>query len=412
MAVEIKIPSAGESVNEVIVSDWLKNEGDFVEEDEFICELESDKASMELPAPVSGIITKILKPAGEPCEIGEVIALMEEQAAPAAKPAAKSEPQAQATAAPVEQKTAAPVEQKTAAAATDNGNAVLAMPSAQRILAQKGIPAAEVTGSGKAGRILKQDAQQASSSRPQLSPASSQPAAGPRDTEEVRMSPMRKTIARRLVESKQNSAQLTTFNEIDMSNVMALRSQYKDRFVEKYGVKLGFMSFFAKATIEALKAFPQVNAQIRDDGYLIYHNYFDIGVAIGGGKGLVVPVIRNAELLSFAETELAIANFAKRAAANDIELSELEGGTFTISNGGVYGSMLSTPILNPPQSGILGLHNIVERPVAINGKVEIRPIMYVALTYDHRVIDGRESVTFLKTIKDCMEDPARMLLEV
>lgn len=406
MAVEIRIPSAGESVSEVIVSEWLKQVGDFVEEDEYICELESDKASMELPAPVSGVITKILKPAGEPCTIGELIAVMEEQEAPAesAKPAASAPAAATPAATPAAKAAAAP--------AADNGAAGIAMPSAQRVLAQKGIDASAVSGSGKAGRVLKADAEQAASTRPQLSPASSQAVAGPRGTEAVRMSPMRKTIARRLVESKQGTAQLTTFNEVDMSAVMALRNQYKDSFLEKYGIKLGFMSFFAKATIEALKAFPQVNAQIRDDGYLVYHNYYDIGVAIGGGKGLVVPVIRNAELLSFAETEQAIGNFAKRAQANDIELSELEGGTFTISNGGVYGSMLSTPILNPPQSGILGLHNIVERPVAINGKVEVRPIMYLALTYDHRVIDGRESVTFLRRIKDCMEDPARMLLEI
>jgi 2-oxoglutarate dehydrogenase E2 component (dihydrolipoamide succinyltransferase) len=405
MAVEIRIPSAGESVSEVIVSEWLKQVGEYVEEDDYICELESDKASMELPAPVSGVITKILKPAGEPCTIGELIAVMEEQEAPASakKPAVAAPAVSPAPAAP------AVAAQTMTDAAAANGSSGVAMPSAQRVLAQKGIDASAVTGTGKDGRVLKADAERAAVAAPAAAAAAP---LGPRGTEAVRMSPMRKTIARRLVESKQGTAQLTTFNEVDMSAVMALRSQYKDSFQEKYGIKLGFMSFFAKAAIEALKAFPQVNAQIRDDGYLLYHNYYDIGVAIGGGKGLVVPVIRNAELLSFAETEQAIGNFARRAQANDIELSELEGGTFTISNGGVYGSMLSTPILNPPQSAILGLHNIVERPVAINGKVEIRPIMYLAMTYDHRVIDGRESVTFLRRIKDCMEDPARMLLEI
>ncbi|MCB1216815.1 2-oxoglutarate dehydrogenase complex dihydrolipoyllysine-residue succinyltransferase [bacterium] len=403
MAVEIRIPSAGESVTEVIVSEWMKKEGDYVEEDDFICELESDKASMELPAPVSGIITKILKPAGEPCEIGEVIATMEEAEAPATEEPAE-QPQQSAPAAEAPRQEAAP------ATKSDNGSAGVAMPSAQRILAQKGMDAADVKGSGKDGRILKEDAEAA---RPAAASAGADPVVqGPRSTERVRMSPMRKTIARRLVESKQSTAQLTTFNEIDMSGVMELRNRYKDGFEKKYGIKLGFMSFFTKATIEALKEFPQVNAEITDDGHLVYHNYYDIGIAIGGGKGLVVPVIRNAELLSFAQTEQAIANYAKRAQANDIELEELEGGTFTISNGGVYGSMMSTPILNPPQSGILGLHNIVERPVAINGEVKIRPIMYVALTYDHRVIDGRESVTFLRRIKDCIEDPSRMLLEI
>ncbi|MCB1222128.1 2-oxoglutarate dehydrogenase complex dihydrolipoyllysine-residue succinyltransferase [bacterium] len=405
MAVEIRIPSAGESVTEVIVSEWMKKEGDYVEEDDFICELESDKASMELPAPISGIITKILKPAGEPCEIGEVIATMEEAEAPA-----NEQPQEQ----PKQEapRVEAPKQEAPTASRSDNGAAGVAMPSAQRILAQKGIDAADVKGSGKDGRILKEDAVAATPAKYAEAAHGSSAPQGPRSTERVRMSPMRKTIARRLVESKQGTAQLTTFNEIDMSGVMELRNRYKDSFEKKYGIKLGFMSFFAKAAIDALKEFPQVNAEITDDGYLVYHNYYDIGVAIGGGKGLVVPVIRNAELLSFAQTELAIADFAKRAQANDIELEELEGGTFTISNGGVYGSMMSTPILNPPQSGILGLHNIVERPVAINGEVKIRPIMYVALTYDHRVIDGRESVTFLRRIKDCIEDPSRMLLEI
>ncbi|MCB1187390.1 2-oxoglutarate dehydrogenase complex dihydrolipoyllysine-residue succinyltransferase [bacterium] len=405
MAVEIRIPSAGESVTEVIVSEWMKKEGDYVEEDDFICELESDKASMELPAPISGIITKILKPAGEPCEIGEVIATMEEAEAPAdEKP--QEQPKQEAP------RAEAPKQEAPAASKSDNGSAGVAMPSAQRILAQKGIDAADVKGNGKDGRILKEDAEAATPAKYTEAARDSSAPQGPRSVEKVRMSPMRKTIARRLVESKQGTAQLTTFNEIDMSAVMELRNRYKDSFEKKYGIKLGFMSFFAKAAIDALKEFPQVNAEITDDGHLVYHNYYDIGVAIGGGKGLVVPVIRNAELLSFAQTELAIADFAKRAQANDIELEELEGGTFTISNGGVYGSMMSTPILNPPQSGILGLHNIVERPVAINGEVKIRPIMYVALTYDHRVIDGRESVTFLRRIKDCIEDPSRMLLEI
>ncbi|MCA8911053.1 MAG: 2-oxoglutarate dehydrogenase complex dihydrolipoyllysine-residue succinyltransferase, partial [Planctomycetes bacterium] len=293
------------------------------------------------------------------------------------------------------------------------------MPAALRLMEEHGLKSGDVKGSGPGGRILKEDVQRAlevSSRKPAVSDADlsglEQPTAGgPRETETVRMSNLRKRLAERLVGVQQTAAILTTFNEIDMSGVMELRRQYKESFLKKYDIKLGFMSFFVKAVVDALKLIPQVNAKIEGDN-LVYHNYQDIGVAVGGGKGLVVPVIRNAERLSFAEIEQAIADFGRRAQKNEITPDEMQGGTFTISNGGVYGSLLSTPILNPPQSGILGMHNIEDRVVARNGEIVIRPMMYVALSYDHRVIDGREAVTFLKRIKECVENPTRMLMEV
>lgn len=291
------------------------------------------------------------------------------------------------------------------------------MPAARRAAADAGIDPAAVTPSGPGGRVLKEDVQREISAKAaKAAPASTLGAPASRTPDErgeevVNMTPMRRRIAERLVEAQQTAALLTTFNEVDMSAVMALRKQYQDHFVKKYGVKLGFMSFFVKAAIEALKEFPAVNAEV-NGRQIIYKNYYDIGVAVGGGKGLVVPIIRNADRLSFSEVERTIGDFGQRAQKNEIKLEELAGGTFTISNGGIYGSMLSTPIINPPQSGILGLHNIVERPVAIAGKVEIRPIMYLALTYDHRLVDGREAVTFLRRVKECIEDPARVLIEV
>jgi len=278
------------------------------------------------------------------------------------------------------------------------------MPSAKRILAEKGLQPEQVEGSGPGGRILKEDALRAQ-------PLAAAVEGGWREEKRVPMTPMRQRIAQRLIESQQNTVSLTTFNEIDMSSVIALRKEYQEAFQKKYDIKLGFMSFFVKAAIDALKQFPQLNAHV-EGREIVYHNYYDIAVAVSGGKGLVTPVLRNAERMSFAEVELAIHDFATRAGANKIGLDELQGGTFTISNGGVFGSMLSTPVLNPPQSGILGMHRIVERPVAVQGRVEIRPVMYVALTYDHRIVDGRESVTFLVRIKEAVENPVRMLIEV
>jgi 2-oxoglutarate dehydrogenase E2 component (dihydrolipoamide succinyltransferase) len=290
------------------------------------------------------------------------------------------------------------------------------MPAAQRAMHDAGLTAAQVSPSGPGGRILKEDVLKAAEAKPAAAPAAAAPKAnggqgGPRQIEVVAMTPLRKKIAERLVQAQSEAALLTTFNEVDMSATMALRKQFQDEFVKKYGTKLGFMSFFVRASVEALKLFPAVNAQIKGTD-IVYHNYYDIGVAVGGGKGLVVPIIRNAERLGFAEIEQTIGDFGKRAKENKIGLDELQGGTFTISNGGVYGSMLSTPIVNPPQSGILGMHNIEERAVVRNGEIVVRPMMYIALTYDHRIIDGREAVGFLKHVKHCIENPARILLEI
>ncbi|MFN7140945.1 MAG: 2-oxoglutarate dehydrogenase complex dihydrolipoyllysine-residue succinyltransferase, partial [Limisphaerales bacterium] len=292
------------------------------------------------------------------------------------------------------------------------------MPAAQRVMAEQGLKADQVTATGPGGRILKEDAQRAAEG---AAPAPAAPAAAPgaqaaaapafRQEQAVRMTKLRRTVAERLVQAQHTAALLTTFNEIDMTNLMSLRKEYGEAFLKRYGVKLGFMSFFVKAAVDALKQIPEINAEIRGED-IIYKNYYDIGVAIGGGKGLVVPVLRNAERMSFADVEKTIAEFAVRAKDNKLKIEELQGGTFTISNGGVYGSLLSTPIINPPQSGVLGMHSIQERPVAINGQVVIRPMMYVALSYDHRIVDGKEAVTFLKRIKEAVEAPARMLLEV
>lgn len=410
MAVELKVPVVGESITEVVVAVWHKHEGERVEIDETVAELESDKATLELPAPVAGTVGKLLKAEGETAQIGEAIGYILEAGESAQPPAQSS---AAAAKAPV------------AAAAPPLPRATpKVMPAAARIMAERGLKAEDIAGSGPEGRILKEDALKyepkpaaAEPSPPAAAVAAPPPSAvqahgqGESAEDTVPMSPIRKRIAQRLLEAQQGMALLTTFNEIDMSAVIALRKSYQPQFQERYGIKLGFMSFFVKAAIEALKLVPQVNAEIRGTD-IVYKNHYDIGIAVGGGKGLVVPVIRNAGQLSFAEVERVIADFGMRAQANKIDLEELKGGTFTISNGGVYGSLLSTPIVNPPQSGVLGLHAIQERPVAREGQVVIRPMMYVALTYDHRLIDGRESVLFLKRIKDLIEDPTRLLLEI
>jgi 2-oxoglutarate dehydrogenase E2 component (dihydrolipoamide succinyltransferase) len=415
MALELKVPEVGESITEVMIGIWKKQEGDTVTTDESVVEIESDKATVELPAPGNGTITKILKGSGERATVGEVIGYMELVGA-AAAPAPASPPSA-AFAPPPTSSHASP--------------AARVMPAAARVLGEAGVASAAAVPSGPGGRITKADAQQAvaatataaaprapapapvaAPAKPTVAP--SLPAvsgAGSREERYQLISPIRQRIAERLVAAQHEAALLTTFNEVDMSAVMALRNKFKDLFQERYGVKLGFMSFFVRAAVEALRAVPQVNAEFREP-HIVYRDYYDIGIAVGGGKGLVVPVIRNAEALSFAQIEMTIGDFAKRAGANKLKLDELQGGTFTISNGGVYGSMLSTPIINPPQSGILGLHAIQDRPMAVNGQVVIRPMMYLALTYDHRLVDGREAVTFLKRIKDTIEDPSRLMLEV
>jgi 2-oxoglutarate dehydrogenase E2 component (dihydrolipoamide succinyltransferase) len=441
MALELKVPAVGESITEVEIGDWLVEVGAWVAEDEPVVVIESDKASMELPAPAGAVLTEILKKTGETAAVGEVIGRMEKAVKPPAEGEKKgtaedaTEGTAKAPEAPAAtvDKKADPAKKpeaaKKAEAAPAEQPEPRVMPAARRALADAGLEASQVPASGPGGRLLKEDVEKARSeaskaegkeapaaaSAPAASPKAEAPApprpAGAREEEVVRMTSLRRRIAERLVSAQQTAALLTTFNEADMSAIMALRSQYKDTFQQRYGIKLGFMSFFVKAVIEALKQVPALNAEIRETN-VVYRNYYDIGVAVGGGKGLVVPVIRNAERLSFAEVELTIADLAKRARDNALSLEELQGGTFTISNGGIYGSMLSTPIINPPQSGILGMHNILERPVAENGQVVIRPMMYLALTYDHRIVDGREAVTFLVRVKDCIEQPARMLLEI
>jgi 2-oxoglutarate dehydrogenase E2 component (dihydrolipoamide succinyltransferase) len=404
MPTAIKVPSVGESISEVFIGEWYVPEGGWVDVDQNIVGLETDKATFDVPAPMSGTIKRILKKAGETAAVGELIAELDESAKPVSGGSAK--PAAPAGGA----KTAEPA--KSSAEPT-------VMPAAARILEGKGVPAGQIQGTGPGGRILKEDAQRhvdgkgaaASSGSTSLARPAAGSGSGFREEKRVPMSPMRQTIARRLVEAQHNAALLTTFNECDMSAIKSLRETYQDDFTKRYGIKLGFMSFFVKAVVDALGQFPALGAEV-DGNHLIYRNYCDIGVAIGGGKGLVVPVLRNAERMGFAEVELAIADFAKRAKDNKLGLEELEGGTFTITNGGVYGSLLSTPIVNPPQSGVLGMHGIVDRPIALNGQVVVRPMMYIALTYDHRVVDGREAVSFLKRIKDTIEDPTRIILEV
>ena len=419
---DIVVPSGGESVTEVFIGEWYVGEGDYIDKDGDVVNIESDKASMDVPAPEGGRITKILVEAGDVAEPGQVIAHLEPGGAPA-EGKSHSGPEEATDAAPQAADSPAP-------GGSGDGNGHV-MPAAARVMAEKGLKPGDVAGSGPGGRVLKEDAQAASAasgaaksdggsggakSGGQLTttpPSTGGPIAeaGPREEKRVRMSPVRQTIARRLVSAQQNAALLTTFNEVDMTAVKALRAEHQDAFVKRYGIKLGFMSFFVKAACEALAEFPAVGA-IVDGNELIHKNYCDIGVAIGGGKALVVPVLRNAERMGFAEVETTIAQLAGRAKNNDITLEEMEGGNFTITNGGVYGSLLSTPIVNPPQSGVLGMHGIVDRPVAIDGEVVIRPMMYLALTYDHRVVDGREAVTFLKRIKDVIENPVRLILEV
>ncbi len=419
MPVELKVPPVGESITEVQIGEWLKSEGDSAERDEVIVKIETDKVTVDLPAPVKGVITQILVKAGQPATVGQVIGVMEEGEARAAAPAPatatpKSAPPAPpAPAREVEEEGPRSVSPRDSIPAQGFARV---MPSARRAMLEKGIAPEDVKPTGPGGRVLKEDVMRAQAPAPAAAAPARRveapaPASAAGREEVVPMTPFRRRIAERLVQSQQTAALLTTFNEVDMSGVMALRKEHQDVFSEKYGIKLGFMSFFVKAAVDALKLVPQVNAEIRGTD-LVYKNYYDIGIAVGGGKGLAVPVVRDADRLSFAEVELKIADFGKRAKDNKLELAELQGGTFTISNGGVYGSLLSTPIINPPQSGILGLHAIQERPVALNGQVVIRPMMYIALTYDHRLVDGREAVTFLKRIKQCVEAPTRMLLEV
>jgi 2-oxoglutarate dehydrogenase E2 component (dihydrolipoamide succinyltransferase) len=406
MAVDIKVPPGGESVTEALVSKWFKQDGDYVQANEPVAELETDKAIVEVPSVVAGKL-KIVTQSGNKVPIGTLLATVDEKAPAPAKTAAPA-------AAPAATPAAAPVAKPAPVAATagkSGGREPILSPAARVNAEERGVDPSTLSGTGRGGRIIKEDVL-AATARPagQVMVPSANGAAGVRETRQ-KMSMIRARIAQRLVESKQTTAQLTTFNEVDMSAVMALRNKFKDKFKEKYGVGLGFMSFFLKAVIEGLKAFPLVNARIEGEEVVVNH-YYDIGIAVSTDRGLMVPVIRNADQLSFAQIEKQIGDLAGKARDGKIAVSDLQGGTFTITNGGVFGSLMATPILNPPQSGILGMHAIKERPVAVDGQVVVRPMMYLAFTYDHRIVDGRESVQFLVRVKDCIEDPQRLMLEV
>jgi 2-oxoglutarate dehydrogenase E2 component (dihydrolipoamide succinyltransferase) len=410
---EIRVPTLGESVTEATIGRWFKKAGDAVAVDEPLVELETDKVTIEVPAPSAGTLGDIIAKDGETVAVGALLGQINESAAgAAAKPAA-----APAKAAPPPPPAAAPAP----AAKAPPSDAPLA-PSVRKISAETGIDAATVPGSGKDGRVTKGDMlaaieKAASAPTPINQPAAAvqvrapSPADDAAREERIKMTRLRQTIARRLKDVQNTAAMLTTFNEVDMSHIMAMRSQYKDVFEKKHGSKLGFMGFFTKACVQALKDIPAANAEI-DGTDLIYKNYYHIGVAVGTDKGLVVPVVRDCDHKSIAEIEKSIADFGRRARDGQLKIDEMQGGTFTITNGGIYGSLMSTPILNAPQSGILGMHKIQDRPVAIGGKVEIRPMMYLALSYDHRVIDGKEAVTFLVRVKESLEDPARLVLDL
>lgn len=435
MTIEIKVPVLGESITEATVGRWFKKPGEVVKADEPLVELETDKVTVEVPAPAAGVLGDILATQGATVAIGSLLAALNEgggvSVAPPA-PAAAPPPKSEASVKPAAAAKQAPAQSSTASAPPP-------APAARKVLAEAQIDPGAVVGSGRRGQVLKEDAlaavvakrpaaaqSQAQSPAPQAerreSPSTPVPVpihelrvpttvGEPGREERVKMSRLRQTIARRLKDAQNTAAMLTTFNDVDMSAVMALRSQYKDLFEKRHGVKLGFMGFFVKACVQALREIPAVNAEI-DGEDIIYKNYYHIGVAVGTDRGLVVPVVREADRLSLAETEITIAEYGRRARDGKLSIEDMQGGTFTISNGGVYGSMMSTPILNAPQSGILGMHRIEDRPVVRNGQIVARPMMYLALSYDHRVVDGKEAVTFLVRVKECLEDPQRFMLEL
>ena len=418
MATEVRVPTLGESVSEATIGTWLKKVGDTVKVDEPLVELETDKVSIEVPSPVSGVLSEILAADGETVEVNALLAqITEGEAAAPAKSEAKADAKADAKpAAKAEAKAETKSEAKPDAAPAKTD--MPAAPSAQKLMAEKNIDAGDVSGSGKRGQVLKGDVLDAigKSSAPAASeaPKAQRPASSGDDAsreERVKMTRLRQTIARRLKEAQNTAAMLTTYNEVDMSAVMDLRTRYKDLFEKKHGVKLGFMGFFTKALTHALKEIPAVNAEI-DGTDLIYKNYCHVGVAVGTDKGLVVPVVRDADQMSIAEIEKEIGRLGRAARDGELTMADMQGGTFTISNGGVYGSLMSSPILNAPQSGILGMHKIQDRPVAVGGQVVIRPMMYLALSYDHRIVDGKDAVTFLVRVKDSLEDPERLVLDL
>ncbi len=418
MAVEVKVPMLPESVSEATLLNWHKQEGDFVKRDENLVDLETEKVVLEVPAPVDGIIQKLAKKDGDVVTADELLAVIEPQAAEdlaAEVPPAKAEPAPETTTKPVPEGAAEPA---SAAAAKSTTADERSGPAVNKLLAEHDLDPSKIEGTGKDGRLTKADVLsyiQPDKAEPVTVPvkqvASAAIATGERGERREAMSRLRSTIARRLKESQNTAAMLTSFNDVNLQAVMDLRKKYKQSFEEKHGARLGLMSFFVKASVEGLKRFPVVNAYVEGDE-IIYHDFYDIGIATASPRGLVVPIIRDAELKSFAQIETEISNLGKKARDGKLTMDDLVGGTFTITNGGVFGSMLSTPILNPPQSGILGMHRIEQRPVAEDGQVVIRPMMYIALTYDHRIIDGAEAVRFLVTVKESLEDPARLLLQI
>lgn len=395
MSIEVKVPALPESVADATILGWHKQPGEAVKRDENLVDLETDKVVLEVPAPADGVMGEILMDVDSVVTSGEVLATLVEGAVAEAAPAA--------AAAPAE---AAPAAEEAAPA----GDKPLS-PSARRAVAETGVDPSSVAGSGVGGRVTRQDVEAAASSAPAAAAAAAPAPAGARPEQRVAMTRLRKRVAERLIDAQQTAAILTTFNEVNMKPVMDLRKQYKDQFLKAHDTKLGFMSFFVKAAADALKKYPVVNASVDGDD-IVYHGFFDIGIAVGSERGLVVPILRDADQMSFAEIEATIADFGARAQKGAIGLDELTGGTFSITNGGIFGSMLSTPILNPPQSAILGMHNIVERPMVENGEIVIRPVMYLALSYDHRIIDGREAVSFLVHIKQRLEEPTKLLLDI
>jgi 2-oxoglutarate dehydrogenase E2 component (dihydrolipoamide succinyltransferase) len=423
---DIRVPALGESVTEATIGKWFKKPGDAVAVDEPLVELETDKVTIEVPAPAAGVLGEISAKDGETVAVGALLGEIKEGAAAAAKaaPAANAaKPSAAAVSPPPAAQTAAPKPAAAAAVKSSDApsDAPLA-PSVRKLATESGVDAASLAGSGKDGRVTKGDMLAAiERAAAQPTPVAATAAAvqlraptPPDDAareERVRMTRLRQTIARRLKDAQNTAAMLTTFNEVDMGHVMALRTQYRDLFEKKHGVKLGFMGFFVRACVQALKEIPSVNAEI-DGADIVYKNYYHIGIAVGTERGLVVPVVRDCDVKSLAEIEKAIADFGRRARDGTLKIEEMQGGTFTITNGGIYGSLMSTPILNAPQSGILGMHKIAERPMVVAGKIEVRPMMYLALSYDHRLVDGREAVTFLVRVKECLEDPARLVLDL
>ena len=415
MATEVKVPTLGESVTEATVGQWLKKPGEAVQADEAIVSLETDKVAVDVPAPIAGTLGDIIAKEGETVNVGALLAMINEGAAAAAKPAAGAAPAPAAKA-----EAAAPAPTASAPAEEDEGGNLTLSPAVRRLVLEHGLDPSKIKGTGKDGRLTKDDVTaavaagtaKAAALAPAATPAAAAPVAGPsRAQERVKMTRLRQTVAKRLKEAQNTAALLTTYNDVDMTNVIEARAKYKDLFEKKHGVRLGFMGFFTKAVCMALRDIPGVNAQI-DGDEIVYNDFADISVAVSAPNGLVVPVIRNAESLSVADIEKTIGGFGKKAKEGTLTMEDMKGGTFTISNGGVFGSLLSSPIINPPQSAVLGLHRIEDRPVVRNGEIVIRPMMYLALSYDHRLVDGREAVTFLVAVKNAIEDPTRLLIDL